>query len=252
MNANKCPFPHRAIVPLAAAAGVLALLWYRRATDTRSLARRGSPRRAQQQRAFWKDAQARMVATSALLSPSGSKLRWWCLNDGIMGGKSRSEVTATDGGGLAFSGVVSTDGGGFVSCRGGKLAPGELLPYDAIAVTTSGGAAQTVRLRLDTVAARESRGTGVPSASWSASFVCPVERTTTVLLLADFVPTWRGRPLSRDLAGSLSESAVLSGVETVGLMLSYVRGPNRARFGDGEHAFRLQLDELKWVSRNSK
>ena len=111
------------------------------------------------------------------------------------------------------------------------------------------GAGQTVRLRLDTTAARESRGTGVPSASWSSpSFVCPVERTTTVVQLADFVASWRGRPISRELAGSLTDSAVLSGVESVGVMLSYVRGPNRARFGDGEHAFRLQLDELKWLS----
>jgi len=244
LESRRCPFPHKLLSSggFWAAAGLAGLLIYRRTSSMPTTVARSG--RAQRLRAFYATAKAAAITTPGLVSPTGSALTWWCLNDGIMGGKSSSTAAVDANGRLSFSGTISTHGGGFVSARGGPISVTSGVA--AIAVTTSGGGGQTVKLTLHTASALEPRGARRRSPMWSAPFVCPAARTTTVLPLADFKPTWRGQPLSVEEAGVLADPAVLSGVESVGIMLSYVRGPNREQFGEGKHPFALTLDGLEW------
>ena len=60
------------------------------------------------------------IASSALTAP----LRWYVLNDVVMGGQSTSRVDTMEDGSLKFSGEISLVGGGFATCRtliGGKF-----------------------------------------------------------------------------------------------------------------------------------
>ena len=50
-------------------------------------------------------------------SVPGPPLRWYVLNDVVMGGRSTSGVNVTEDGSLKFSGEISLVGGGFASCR---------------------------------------------------------------------------------------------------------------------------------------
>eukprot|EP00927_Polykrikos_kofoidii_P028340 TRINITY_DN24771_c0_g1_i1.p1 TRINITY_DN24771_c0_g1~~TRINITY_DN24771_c0_g1_i1.p1 ORF type:complete len:272 (+),score=21.46 TRINITY_DN24771_c0_g1_i1:43-858(+) len=64
----------------------------------------------------------RMQAERTLESPllticGGPPLRWYCLNDIVMGGMSSSQLELTHDGTLQFSGCISTRGGGFAGCR---------------------------------------------------------------------------------------------------------------------------------------
>jgi hypothetical protein len=61
-----------------------------------------------------------LVALSVADFETGTQfpLRWYCLNDLVMGGKSSSMLEKLADGSLRFSGNINTDGGGFASCRG--------------------------------------------------------------------------------------------------------------------------------------
>ena len=54
--------------------------------------------------------------TSTALSLNGRPLRWYRVDDVVMGGHSESALAVTAAGGLRFYGNISTRDGGFSSC----------------------------------------------------------------------------------------------------------------------------------------
>ena len=56
------------------------------------------------------------VASAKLRLGSTEALKWYRLDDGVMGGRSSTEHT-TEGGALTFAGMLDTRGGGFTSVR---------------------------------------------------------------------------------------------------------------------------------------
>ena len=54
-------------------------------------------------------------------------LKWYCLNDIVMGGHSSSTLKVAVDGSLLFHGHINTNGGGFASCRTGDWKPNETI-----------------------------------------------------------------------------------------------------------------------------
>lgn len=116
----------------------------------------------------------------------GERGRWRVVNDGVMGGLSRSEFLDDGDGPGVFRGTVSLDNnGGFASVR---TAPADLGlgGFDGIRLQVRGdGKRYSFRLRTD------DRFDGV---AWSAPFETRAGEWVTVTLPFDeFRPTWRGR-----------------------------------------------------------
>jgi monofunctional biosynthetic peptidoglycan transglycosylase len=141
--------------------------------------------------------QASLMFIPALLSPApdstlvfdfsrGSAADWIIVNDGVMGGLSRSEFTDTGEGYAVFRGAVSLDNnGGFASVRG-LVSDGALDTSRAVVLRVRGdGRTYQVRLRTDR------RFDGI---AYRATFETTAgEWQDLVIPFSDFVPTFRGR-----------------------------------------------------------
>ena len=108
---------------------------------------------------------------------------WQPINDGVMGGRSRSGCRV-DRAGLHFQGVLSTaNGGGFASIRGRVVPP--LEPFAGVRLTVTGdGRRYQIRLR---------ESEAPDDVAWRANFDTTGERQTVFLTSADFEPVIRGR-----------------------------------------------------------
>jgi monofunctional biosynthetic peptidoglycan transglycosylase len=116
-----------------------------------------------------------------LLDPA--RIDWQIINDGVMGGLSRSGFNLDDTG-LHFHGTLSTaNGGGFASIRGGLAAA--LVPCDGIRLSLTGDG-RRFQLRL-----RETNDPG--DIAWRACFDTSGGRETITLGMRDFEPVFRGR-----------------------------------------------------------
>jgi hypothetical protein len=75
---------------------------------------------------------------------------WTIVNDGVMGGRSDSDLTLTGEGTARFSGHVSLENnGGFASTRG-LLPPTDLSPYDGVTLRVRGdGRRYQIRFRAN-------------------------------------------------------------------------------------------------------
>ena len=113
---------------------------------------------------------------------------WLMVNDGVMGGISRSEFGRTDQGTGLFTGRLSLDfNGGFASMRT-ALRDGNLSDHAGIEIRVRGDG-RTYQLRLRT----SNRYDGV---SYRALFETrDGEWTTVVVPFPEFQPTYRGRIL---------------------------------------------------------
>lgn len=111
------------------------------------------------------------------------QIDWQVINDGVMGGRSRSSVSL-DEQGLHFRGMLSTAfGGGFASIRG-RL-PRPLGPFAAFRLELLGdGRRYQLRLR------ESSRSEDV---AWRAFFDTSGAQETIILAAGDFEPVIRGR-----------------------------------------------------------
>lgn len=108
---------------------------------------------------------------------------WQIINDGVMGGLSRSAFSIDDKG-LHFRGTLSTaNGGGFASVRGGLATP--LAPCSGIRLSLTGDG-RRYQLRL-----RETDRSG--DIAWRACFDTSGGRETITLALRDFEGVFRGR-----------------------------------------------------------
>ena len=113
-------------------------------------------------------------------------LRFFRINDEVMGGKSTSEIELSDQG-LLFTGTINTNGGGFCSCRTlGDDVPLGLSNGSSLHVDAAGdGMLYKVVLHTS-----DSWAMAVPS--WSYDFIAAT-RSTHRLPLSDFVPSSQGR-----------------------------------------------------------
>ncbi|MCO6492403.1 MAG: CIA30 family protein [Phaeodactylibacter sp.] len=115
-------------------------------------------------------------------------LDWIVVNDGVMGGVSRSRIEVLDDGTARFSGTISLENnGGFASTRAALEQP---IPaaVSKIAIRTKGdGKRYSFRIRTSGSFSR---------VSYKMDFDTQKgEWTTHAFDLADFIPTFRGRTL---------------------------------------------------------
>lgn len=142
------------------------------------------------------------------LEPAG--IEWQVINDGVMGGLSRSEWSA-DAAGLHFRGILSTaNGGGFASIRCALPAPLRGIHCLALSLTGDGRRYQ-VRLR---------ESDAPDAVAWRAMFATTAGRQSIELGVGAFEPVIRGRHV--ELAGGLAQRTF----RHIGFMLaSHQEGP---------------------------
>ncbi|MGD2122186.1 MAG: CIA30 family protein [Gemmatimonadota bacterium] len=131
--------------------------------------------------------EADMVDMKVLIDfTSSDAVRWTIVNDGVMGGLSRSELEPTDSGTAIFSGFVSLENnGGFASVRAsfGSL---DLSPFAGVMVRVRGdGRRYQLRFRTDN---------SFDGVAYRAEFDAPDGEWVEVKLpFSGFQPTFRGR-----------------------------------------------------------
>jgi monofunctional biosynthetic peptidoglycan transglycosylase len=113
-------------------------------------------------------------------------LEWRVVNDGVMGGVSRSSLQRSDHGTGLFTGDLSLENnGGFASVRA-QLGRCDLSGYEGLELRVRGDG-RTYQLRLRT----DDRLDGI---AYRASFESSANEWITIqVLFADFQPTFRGR-----------------------------------------------------------
>lgn len=112
---------------------------------------------------------------------------WRVVNDGVMGGRSRSTIRVTSGHALFAGDVSAENNGGFASVRAPVFA-GVTAGYDAISMRVRGdGKRYQLRVRMD------HRWDGP---AYKHPFVAPAGQWQEVeLSFAAFEATFRGRPV---------------------------------------------------------
>jgi len=168
------------------------------------------------------------------------QLRFFRINDEVMGGKSTSQLSLGEESSLVFSGTINTNGGGFASCRtlGDEAPLGLSGKMSSALLVDATGDGQLHKVTLHTA---DSWSMGTPS--WSHDFVATKERSTHRLALSDFVAGRQGRPMKK---------AVLDGAQVTGIGFSLSLytddGKPNTNFGDGP--FRLQVHSVREVADN--
>jgi len=128
------------------------------------------------------------VATALIFDIPDTVAQWRAIDDQVMGGKSASRMRFDAAGFAVFEGVVSLeDNGGFASVRAACSAlAGEHISGYQLSVRGDG---KCYKFNLRT----EDAFDGV---NYQAVFLPPAGVWTTLTLpIADFQPTWRGRPV---------------------------------------------------------
>jgi monofunctional biosynthetic peptidoglycan transglycosylase len=115
-------------------------------------------------------------------------LEWRVINDGVMGGLSRSGIERTDHDTGVFSGHLSLENnGGFASVRA-QVGSLDLSAFSGLQLKVKGDG-RTYQLRLRT----DDRFDGV---AYRAFFETTADKWVTVMIpFEDFMPTYRGRIL---------------------------------------------------------
>ncbi len=132
------------------------------------------------------DTQQKMVVD---FSVPGEINRWFIVNDGVMGGLSRSQISRTQGNTAIFQGNVSLENyGGFASVRTLPRTY-NLTDYSSLIIRVKGdGKRYQFRVRTDD----QFDGIG-----YRSHFTTKADTWITVrILFSEFVPTFRGRVLT--------------------------------------------------------
>lgn len=177
------------------------------------------------------------------LDLGGASLRWHRLDDGVMGGKSKSHVHVASKG-LQFAGTINTNGGGFASVRAEAAERAVLLPADArsLRVSLKGDGLQ-YKLLL-------SKGGGGPfnaAPSWQVDI--PTRRgggwEQRTFALKDFFPSFGGSKMREPDKYTL----VPEEMREVGFMLSLMdaHGEPNPAFGEGVFEFSLDVRSIEVV-----
>lgn len=154
---------------------------------------------------------------------SDAPIRWYTVNDNVMGGRSRGGFLTNEGV-LVFAGATNTNGGGFSSIRTRSKAM-DLSDFDGVRLRVKGDG-RRYTFRLTTSTARNGRY--VPS--YWADFETQSGDAWEVVDVpfSRFKPRWRGRNLS-------GPDLDTKNVDTLGLMIYDKR--------DGP--FRLDVDWIR-------
>ena len=186
----------------------------------------------------WIAAPPSFLTRLGVANTPSEQLRFFRINDEVMGGKSTSTLSLGGGGSsLVFSGTINTNGGGFASCRTlGDDAPLGLTKTSGALLIDAGGDGQLHKVTLHTA---DSWSMGTPS--WSHDFVAKKERSTYRLALSDFIAGKQGRPVKN----AVLDAAQVTGIG-FGLSLYTANGNKNTNFGDGP--FRLEVYSVKEVA----
>jgi NADH dehydrogenase [ubiquinone] 1 alpha subcomplex assembly factor 1 len=154
---------------------------------------------------------------------------WRIINDGVMGGLSRSEFEATKDSTAVFRGVLSLENyGGFASVRSG-ISKYDLGDYDGIELRIMGdGRRYQIRVRTDS---------GYDGVAYKYEFDTAKDTWATIRApFAEFVATFRGR-IVKDYP--LLDTAK---IRQIGFLIA-----------DGqEGTFRLEIDSIGTYSLSDK
>lgn len=134
-------------------------------------------------------AETNLVKTLFQFTSSDAVDTWQIVNDGVMGGVSRSAFTSSTNHTALFCGVVSLENnGGFASVRS-QPKPQDLSAFDAFSIRVRGdGCIYKFTARTET---------GFDSVLYQTSFTTKAgEWTEHRFAFADLTPTFRGRVLS--------------------------------------------------------
>jgi len=165
------------------------------------------------------------------------QLRFFRINDEVMGGKSTSSLAYADA--LLFRGIINIKGGGFASCRTlGDDAPLGLRTGGALLVDAAGDG---MRYKV-TLHTSDSWSMRIPS--WSYDFIAAGERTTYRIPLTAFVASRQG---------SAAKGVTLDAQQVTGigfsLSLYTAEGEPNPDFGPGP--FRLEVHGVQEVDDES-
>ncbi|MEM8885343.1 MAG: CIA30 family protein [Planctomycetota bacterium] len=170
-------------------------------------------------------------------SGNGASLRWYIVNDTVMGGRSSSKFDVEEGA-LTFAGTLNTNGGGFASIR---TRPSEL--------PLAGSAGVHLRVRADGREYQlrlEQRGeSSRRTTSYRAKFkVAKGEGWQDVWLpYSSFIATWRGRTLDRPPVDAAR-------VASIGLMVADgIDGPFKLEVESIRTYKPFAMNSLRWSAR---
>ena len=207
------------------------------------------------------DRAANEKAAVPMLSMGAHALKWFRLDDGVMGGQSQSNMdsdlaVSSPSDALHFKGTINTSGGGFASLRA-KIPPGSLNEKVSGVRLRFRGDGKTYKFLLSDGA----RGTGSPMSrtpSWQIDVPTKVpendEAWQEVVLPFDrLVASFGGRPQSRPSQKEGNQYKFdPKSVGEVGIMLSLMLSdgkPNpKETFGEGIFPFSFQLKSIEPVA----
>mmetsp|Transcript_22534 Transcript_22534/g.24888 ORF Transcript_22534/g.24888 Transcript_22534/m.24888 type:complete len:241 (-) Transcript_22534:70-792(-) len=163
-------------------------------------------------------------------------LKFFRINDEVMGGKSLSELSVNNkAGSLVFKGEINTNGGGFASCR--TLGDDEPLGFTTDSINNAlkvkaKGDGQCYKLTLHTA---DSWKMGTPS--WSYDFVPSSSVENYTLPISDFIASKQGRPMK----DTVIDPSHITGIG-FSLSLYTADGKPNADFHDGP--FQLEIESV--------
>ena len=114
---------------------------------------------------------------------------WQIVNDGVMGGLSRSTIRRTESGSALFAGWVSLENnGGFASVR--TIQPNNLSDFKGLRIRIKGDG-KSYYLRL-----KSAHSNRLTAHSFESRFITKTDEWTEIALpFSDFKPVFRGRAL---------------------------------------------------------
>ena len=204
-------------------------------------------RQKEENRGMRYDRGANEAAALSALELLGQELKWFRLDDSVMGGQSET-THSSEGERLHFQGIINTDGGGFCSIRA-KLQQGFDEDVTGIRLKFIGDG-KTYKVTLSN--GKSSIG---ESPSWQTDLpTLSGKEQTVVLPLSDLTPSFGGRPSSRPSAEELAKYKLdPSSIQEIGLMLSLQLSdgtPNpKNTFGEGVFPFSLQVKSIEPVRK---
>lgn len=192
--------------------------------------------------------------------PVAASLKWYRLDDGVMGGQSESDhIPLQDGKMLHFQGTINTNGGGFCSIRT-KFEDSFLSTNTEAIKLVYRGDGKTYKLILSD----GNRSTGGPfgkSPSWQVDLPTQNLRETQeweerTLPLSSLLPNWGGRMSSRPPEEERAHHKFIAeDMRELGLMLSLKLANGQANpvetFGSGIFPFSLMVKSIEVVHASS-
>ena len=136
------------------------------------------------------------------------ELKFFRINDEVMGGRSISSMDYSPADGLLFSGEINTNGGGFASCRtlGDDVPLGLSNGTQSALIVDATGDGQLHKVMLYTADSWQ-----MSTPSWAHDFLAAKKRSTYRLPLSAFVPSKQGR---------VARGVQLNGAEITGIGFS--------------------------------